>query len=96
MPSGVFCSHRYHFNSCIGVLVMSGSIMTVYLFSLCIVSLLSSKFTARALVWFSNFFKYLVVHFFISLSTAVICGSSWIPWLIIYQGAFRIDRRVLD
>jgi hypothetical protein len=26
----------------------------VYLFSLCVVSLLSSRFTASALVWFSN------------------------------------------
>jgi hypothetical protein len=31
----------------------------VYLFSLCVVSLLSSGFTASALVWFSNFLKYL-------------------------------------
>jgi hypothetical protein len=28
---------------------------TVYLFSLCVVSLLSSRFNASALVWFSNF-----------------------------------------
>jgi hypothetical protein len=35
----------------------------VYLFSLCIVSLLSSRSTASALVSFSNFFKYLIFHF---------------------------------
>jgi hypothetical protein len=48
---------------------LSGRVMTVYLFSLLVVSLLSSRFTASALVWFSNFFKYLVFHFLISLST---------------------------
>jgi hypothetical protein len=40
-----------------------GRVRTAYLFSLCVVSLLSSKFTASALVWFSNFLKYLVFHF---------------------------------
>jgi hypothetical protein len=35
----------YHFNSCIGV-------RTVYIFSLCVVSLLSSRFTA-SVVWCS-------------------------------------------
>jgi hypothetical protein len=52
---------RYHFNSCIGV---SERVRTLYLFSLCVVSLLSSRFTASALVWFYNFLKYLVFHFF--------------------------------
>jgi hypothetical protein len=33
---------------------------TVYLFSICSVSLLSSRITASALVWFSNFLKYLI------------------------------------
>jgi hypothetical protein len=33
---------------------LSGRIRTVYLFSLCVVSLLSSRFTASALVWFST------------------------------------------
>jgi hypothetical protein len=42
----------------------SGKVMTVYLFSLCVVSLLSSRFTASAFVWFSNFLKYLIFHFF--------------------------------
>jgi hypothetical protein len=50
----------------------------VYLFTQCVVSLLSSRFTASALVWFSNFLKYLVFHFFISQSTVSICRSSWI------------------
>jgi hypothetical protein len=35
---------------------LSGRVRTVYLFSLCAVSLLSSRFTATALVWFSIFF----------------------------------------
>jgi hypothetical protein len=38
--------------------------------------------------------KYLVFHFFISLSTVFICRSLWILWLFMYQGAFRTDRRV--
>jgi hypothetical protein len=33
---------------------LSGRVRTVHLFSLCVVSLLSSWFTASALVWFSN------------------------------------------
>jgi hypothetical protein len=40
---------------CMYVCVRSGP--TVYLFSLCVVSLLSSRFTASALVWFSNFLE---------------------------------------
>jgi hypothetical protein len=48
---------------------LSGRVRMVYLFSLCVVSLLSSRFTACAFVWFSNFLKYLVFHFFISLNT---------------------------
>jgi hypothetical protein len=39
---------------------LSGRVRTVYFFSLCVVSLLSSRFTDTALVWFSNFLKYLV------------------------------------
>jgi hypothetical protein len=42
---------------------LSGRVRTVYLFSLCVVSLLSSRFTASALVWLSYFLKYLVFHF---------------------------------
>jgi hypothetical protein len=41
--------------------VLSGRVRAVYLLSLCVVSLLSSRFTASALVWFSNFLKYLVL-----------------------------------
>jgi hypothetical protein len=44
----------------------------MYLFCLCIVLLLSSRFTASALVWFSNLLKSLVLHFFISLSTVFV------------------------
>jgi hypothetical protein len=75
---------------------LSGGVRTVYLFSLGVVLLLSSRFNASALVWFSNSIKYLVFHFLISLSTVFIYRSSWILWLFMYQGEFRIDRRVLD
>jgi hypothetical protein len=51
---------------------LSGRVRTVYLFSLYVVSLLPSRFTASVLVWFYNFLKYLVFHFFISLSTVFI------------------------
>jgi hypothetical protein len=60
---------------------LSGRVRTVYLFSVCIVSLLSSMFTASALVWFSSFLKYLLFHFLISLSTLYIWRSSWISLL---------------
>jgi hypothetical protein len=75
---------------------LSGRVRTVYIFSLCVVLLLSNRFTASALVWFSNFLKYLVLHFFVSLSTVFIYRSSWILWLFMYQGVFRMDRRVLE
>jgi hypothetical protein len=55
---------------------LSGRVRMVYLFSLCVVSLLSSRFTASTLVWFSNFLKYLVFHFLISLNTVFMCRSS--------------------
>jgi hypothetical protein len=34
---------------------LSGRVRTVYLFGLCVVLLLSSRFTASALVWFSDY-----------------------------------------
>jgi hypothetical protein len=37
---------------------LSGRVRIVYLFSLCIVSLLPSRVTVSVLVWFSNFLKY--------------------------------------
>jgi hypothetical protein len=55
---------------------LSGRIRTGYLFSLCVVSLLSTRFTISALMWFSNFLKCWVFHFFISLSTVFIYRSS--------------------
>jgi hypothetical protein len=39
---------------------LSGRVRTVNFHSLCVVSLLSSRFTASELLWFSNFLKYLV------------------------------------
>jgi hypothetical protein len=59
---------------------LSGRVRTVYLFSLCIVLLLCGRFTVSALVWFSNFLKYLMFYFYISLSTVFIGRSSWILW----------------
>jgi hypothetical protein len=47
---------------------LSGRVRTVYLFSLCVVSLLSSRFTASALVWLS-----VGIPLFISLSNVFIC-----------------------
>jgi hypothetical protein len=75
---------------------LSGRVRMVYLFSLCVVSLLSSRFTASALVRFSDFLKYLVFHFLISPSTVFIYRSSWTLGFLTYQGAFGMDRRVLD
>jgi hypothetical protein len=74
---------------------LPGRVRTVHLFSLHVVSLLSSRIIASALVWFYNYLS-LVLHFFISLSPVVICRSSWILRLFMYQGAFRMDKRVLD
>jgi hypothetical protein len=54
---------------------LSGTLRTLYLYSLCVVPLLSGRFAASALVWFSNFLKYLIFHFPISLSIVFICGS---------------------
>jgi general stress protein CsbA len=91
MPSGVTRILYFVHLGIILILVLefysglSGRVKTVYLFSLCVVSLLSSRFTATALVWFSNFHKYLIRS-----------RSSWILWLFIHQGAFSMDRRVLE
>jgi hypothetical protein len=101
MPSGVthvlvsFCSLRYHFNAYMGFYSgLSGRVRTVYLCLLCVVSLLSGRFTAIALLWFSHFLKCLLFRFFISLSTVIIYRSLWILWLFMYQGALRMDRGV--
>jgi hypothetical protein len=63
---------------------LPGRVRTVYL-SVCVVSLLSSRLIAGALVWFPNFLKYLVFQFFISLSTVFICRSSWIQILTTFS-----------
>jgi hypothetical protein len=74
----------------------SGRDRTLCIFSLCVVSLLSSRFSASALVWFFNFLNYLALTFFISLSTVLIWRSSWILWLFMYRGKFGMNRRDLD
>jgi hypothetical protein len=65
MPSGV--THILIFLVHLGINLMivlgfysglSGSVRIVHLFSLCVVSPLSSRFIVSALVWFSNFLKY--------------------------------------
>jgi hypothetical protein len=98
MPSGVT---RIVFFCSIGIILilvlwfysgLSSRVRTVYRFILCVVSLLSSRFTASVLVWFYNFLKCSVFHFFISLNTVFVCRSSW----ILYQSRFRMDRRFLD
>jgi hypothetical protein len=42
---------------------LPGREKTMYAFSLCVVLLLSNRFTASAFVWISNFLKYLVFQF---------------------------------
>jgi hypothetical protein len=87
MPSDVIHLPSYFVH--LGIILMlalgfysglSGRVRTVYLCSLCVVSLLSSRFTASALLWFYDFLKYeyLVFNFFISLTTVFVCRSSWI------------------
>jgi hypothetical protein len=67
MPSGVTHVHFFVHLGITLILVLgfysglSGRVRTVYLFSLCVVSLFS-RFTASALVWFSSFLKYLLFH----------------------------------
>jgi hypothetical protein len=87
MPSGV--THILVFFVHFGIILMlvlwfysglSGRVRTVYLFSLCVVSHMSSRLTVSALVCFSNSVKYLIFHFFISQSNVFICTSSWILW----------------
>jgi hypothetical protein len=48
---------------------LSGIFRTMYLFSLRVVSLLSSRITSSALVWFSNFLWYSTVLFHSALSS---------------------------
>jgi fucose permease len=70
MTSGVklICSFFVHLGIILILILgvysdLSGRVRTVYLVSLCVVSLLSSRFAASALVWAYNFRKYLVFHF---------------------------------
>jgi hypothetical protein len=57
---------------------LSGRVKMVYLFSLCVVSVLSSMFTVSALVWLYNSLKCLTFHFSVSLRTVFVLRSSWI------------------
>jgi hypothetical protein len=68
MPGGVILILFFVHLGIILILVLGfysglcGRVRTVYLFSLCVVSLLSCRFTVSALVWFFKFLKYLVFH----------------------------------
>jgi hypothetical protein len=56
-----FCSLRYHLILALGFYSsLSGRVRTLDRFSQCVVSLLSSRFAASALAWFSNFLKYVL------------------------------------
>jgi hypothetical protein len=44
---------------------LSARVRTVYLFSLCVASLLSSRFTASALAWVYNFLGYILYSAFL-------------------------------
>jgi hypothetical protein len=46
---------------------LSGRVRTVYLLSLCVVSLLSARFTATTSVCFSNFLNYLLFRGFLRI-----------------------------
>jgi hypothetical protein len=73
MPSGVTHILVYFVQLYIILIIVFGfysglsgrvrTVRTVYLFSLCVVPLLSSRFTDSVLAWFSNFLKYLLFHF---------------------------------
>jgi hypothetical protein len=78
-----------------------GRVRMVYLFSLCVVLPLSGRFTASALVGFSNFLKYLVFNFVLSLSTVSICRSSCILWLFyvprcVQNGSEKLGLKALE
>jgi hypothetical protein len=69
MSSGITHARYTRFLVHLGLILMlvwgfysglSGRVRIGYLFNLCVVSLLSSRVAASALVWFFNFFKYLV------------------------------------
>jgi hypothetical protein len=73
---------------------LSGRVRTVYIFSRCVVSLLSSRFTASALVWFSNFFLS------IWYSTVLVSGArgsvvGWGTMLRAGRSRFRFPMRSL-
>jgi hypothetical protein len=57
--------------------------------SLCAVSLLSSRFTASALVWFCNFLKYLVFHYIISL-TIILWNPTSMTQFVMYHPTFHV------
>jgi hypothetical protein len=51
---------------------LSGRVRAVYLFSLCAVSLLSSRIIDSALVWFSNFLKFGIPLFYITEQFSIV------------------------
>jgi hypothetical protein len=66
------CSHSYK----LLYSNLSGTLNTEYLFNPSALARLSNRFTANALGRFSNLFKYLSLHFLITLFTVFILRSS--------------------
>jgi hypothetical protein len=79
---------------------LSGRVRTVYLFSLCVVSLLSSRFTASVLVWFlifvsiwySTFLFHWALCSFVDLHVS--CG--WFVSRCVQNGSESLGLKVLE
>jgi hypothetical protein len=89
MPSGVTHTLDFVHLGIILILVLgfysglSGWVTVVYLFSLCVVSLLSSRFTASALVWFSNCLNnYKEIRNYTSRVYSLVCTSLYPKWAV--------------
>jgi hypothetical protein len=86
---------RYHCSACVRGFthICVVRVRTEYPFSLCVVSLLSSRFTARAVVWLCNLLKRLGLQFFISLITVDLHGCLCTEFIgeccILSAGGFR-------
>jgi hypothetical protein len=101
MPTGV--THIFFFYSGIILIIVLGVysglfciLKMMYLFSLCVVSLLSSRINISALVWFYNLLKYMIVHFLFHWALYSFVDLHGSCGCFTYQGAFKMDRIVLD
>lgn len=101
MPSGVTHTRFCFQLDIISMLVLvfysglSCRVRTVYLFSLCVVSLLSNMFTASAFVCFSNFLKNLVFHFLYFTEHCFHLQIFMDPVVVYVQRCVPMGRRVL-